>query len=78
MDIKKLLEKIDLEIDSTNAGHQAYRDSQNFKNFNHSVLENTLFSDGDEDIEMTTIDDSNSTFDEANYSLGSEEYYEDN
>lgn len=77
MEIDKIIEKIDLEVDSVNAGHTAYRDSLSFKYFNNNLLENSLpaHNDGDEDIVI--VDDTSSTFDEANFNIGFEEYYED-
>jgi len=76
----RLLEKIEQEVKSADVGHKAYNRVKYAKNFNTSLLENSVFSHDDEllDDSMESVDDSHSTFDEANYKIGFEEYCEDN
>ena len=77
---QKILDNIDQEVKNQDVGHTAYNKVKYARNFNTSLLENSLFAHDDEllDHDITQVDDTISTFDEANYTLGSEEYYEDN
>lgn len=70
--LDQFLKRIDLEADSVNAGHLAYKRSEQSKNFSNQYLENNIGTfDLLEDIEMITanesIEDDRSTFDEANF-----------
>lgn len=75
----RILKKIDQESKNADVGHKAYNRVKYARNFNTSLLENSVFDHEDEllDDDIQIVDDSHSTFDEANYTLGYGEYYED-
>tara|TARA_R110002020_G_scaffold9501_4_gene37230 strand:+ start:1340 stop:1582 length:243 start_codon:yes stop_codon:yes gene_type:complete len=71
--LKELIKRIDLEIDSNKAGSKAYRDAEQRKSFSNTYIENCYGTyDDQDDIDMVWInedtEDHRSTFDEANYS----------
>jgi len=74
--LEELIKRIDLEIDSDNAGSKAYRESLQRSNFNNSYLENcyegtyklTPIDDDIEFVDSESVQDDKSTFDESNYS----------
>ena len=74
--LEETIKKIDLEIDSVNAGSKAYRYAQQRSKFNNTYLENcyeksydSLRDDDIEFVDSESIEDDRSTFDEANYSI---------
>ena len=68
MTIDEIIKKIDQEIESQDAGHDAYKQTQNHKSFSREYLENCYAEDpANEDQGHKIGDDHMSTFDEANY-----------
>jgi hypothetical protein len=70
--LEEIIKRIDLEIDSVNAGHKAFKESENNKSFSNEYLENCYGTyDDHDDIEFVdeSGSDHSSTFDEANYSI---------